>query len=62
MIQSMTPTDVDISWEDTVDQSACNAGKDKYEQVTRDPARTVGVDFEQELIASTRLNLTCLTI
>ncbi|KOC69745.1 Alpha-glucosidase [Habropoda laboriosa] len=29
-----------ISWEDTVDPSGCNAGKDGYESASRDPART----------------------
>ncbi|XP_015183315.1 PREDICTED: uncharacterized protein LOC107070028 [Polistes dominula] len=30
----------DISWEDTKDPQACNAGKDKYKYESRDPART----------------------
>lgn len=33
-------TDVDISWEDTQDPQACRAGKDNFQKVTRDPART----------------------
>uniref|UniRef100_A0A182JC45 alpha-glucosidase n=1 Tax=Anopheles atroparvus TaxID=41427 RepID=A0A182JC45_ANOAO len=33
-------TDVDISWEDTVDPAACNAGKDLYAEKSRDPCRT----------------------
>lgn len=31
---------MNISYEDTVDQGACNAGRDHYQEVTRDPART----------------------
>lgn len=30
----------DISWEDTQDPQACNAGKDKYQNQSRDPNRT----------------------
>ncbi|KAF7393744.1 hypothetical protein HZH68_010563 [Vespula germanica] len=30
----------DISWEDTQDPQACNAGKDKYQSRSRDPNRT----------------------
>ncbi|GAB1869739.1 alpha-glucosidase [Camponotus japonicus] len=30
----------DISWEDTQDPQACNAGKDKYRSLSRDPNRT----------------------
>ncbi|XP_043493243.1 maltase 1-like [Polistes fuscatus] len=30
----------DISWEDTKDPQACNAGKDKYQSQSRDPNRT----------------------
>lgn len=30
----------DISWEDTQDSQACNAGKDKYQSQSRDPNRT----------------------
>lgn len=30
----------DISWEDTKDPQACNAGKDKYQSRSRDPNRT----------------------
>ncbi|XP_035720486.1 maltase 1-like [Vespa mandarinia] len=30
----------DISWEDTQDPQACNAGKDKYQIRSRDPCRT----------------------
>ncbi|KAI4499903.1 hypothetical protein M0802_005159 [Mischocyttarus mexicanus] len=30
----------DISWEDTQDPQACNAGKDKYKYLSRDPIRT----------------------
>ncbi|KAK2587028.1 hypothetical protein KPH14_010988 [Odynerus spinipes] len=30
----------DISWEDTQDPQACNAGKDKYQSQSRDPNRT----------------------
>ncbi|KAI4499901.1 hypothetical protein M0802_005157 [Mischocyttarus mexicanus] len=30
----------DISWEDTQDPQACNAGKDKYRSESRDPNRT----------------------
>lgn len=33
-------TDVYISWEDTVDPAACNAGKDLYAEKSRDPCRT----------------------
>ncbi|EDW74208.2 maltase A8 [Drosophila willistoni] len=33
-------TDVEISWEDTVDPWACNSNPEIYEQYTRDPART----------------------
>lgn len=29
-----------ISWEDTVDPAGCNMGEDRYEQFSRDPART----------------------
>ncbi|ODM91568.1 Maltase 1 [Orchesella cincta] len=29
-----------ISWEDTVDPAGCNVGPDRYEQFSRDPART----------------------
>lgn len=29
-----------ISWEDTKDPQGCNAGKDRYEKASRDPART----------------------
>lgn len=29
-----------ISWEDTKDPQGCNAGKEGYEKVSRDPART----------------------
>jgi len=31
---------MDISWEDTQDPQACNAGKEKYESRSRDPVRT----------------------
>lgn len=30
----------DISWEDTQDPLACNVGKDKYQNQSRDPNRT----------------------
>lgn len=30
----------DISWEDTQDPQACNAGKEKYQSRSRDPVRT----------------------
>lgn len=30
----------DISWEDTKDPQACNAGRDKYQSQSRDPNRT----------------------
>lgn len=30
----------DISWEDTVDPPARNAGPDNYREVSRDPERT----------------------
>lgn len=30
----------DISWEDTQDPQACNAGRDKYQSRSRDPNRT----------------------
>lgn len=30
----------DISWEDTQDPQACNAGKEQYKKVSRDPERT----------------------
>lgn len=30
----------DISWEDTQDPEACNAGKENYTSVSRDPERT----------------------
>jgi glycosidase len=30
----------DISWEDTQDPQACNAGKEKYKSRSRDPVRT----------------------
>nr|XP_017105442.2 maltase 1 [Drosophila bipectinata] len=30
----------DISWEDTVDQPACEAGRDNYKAISRDPERT----------------------
>ncbi|XP_020807980.1 LOW QUALITY PROTEIN: maltase 1 [Drosophila serrata] len=30
----------DISWSDTVDQPACDAGKDDYKWISRDPERT----------------------
>ncbi|XP_034651345.1 maltase A3 isoform X1 [Drosophila subobscura] len=33
-------TDLDISWEDTRDPSACNSNADIYEEFTRDPGRT----------------------
>lgn len=33
-------TDVWISYNDTVDPAACNAGPDKYQYTTRDPERT----------------------
>ncbi|XP_049544962.1 maltase 2-like [Anopheles darlingi] len=33
-------TDGVISWEDTVDPAACNAGKDLYAEKSRDPCRT----------------------
>lgn len=33
-------TDVEISWEDTVDPAACNSDSSIYQQFTRDPART----------------------
>ncbi|XP_055536136.1 maltase A3-like [Wyeomyia smithii] len=33
-------TDVYVSWEETVDPAACNAGKDLFEQTSRDPCRT----------------------
>ncbi|XP_053659061.1 maltase A3-like [Anopheles marshallii] len=33
-------TDGYVSWEDTVDPAACNAGKDLYEEKSRDPCRT----------------------
>ncbi|XP_013110943.2 maltase A3 [Stomoxys calcitrans] len=33
-------TDVWISWNDTVDPSACNSNPDKYESLSRDPERT----------------------
>ncbi|KAK2587024.1 hypothetical protein KPH14_010985 [Odynerus spinipes] len=29
-----------ITWEETVDQQACNAGRDKFQLVSRDPCRT----------------------
>lgn len=29
-----------ISWEDTVDQPACEAGRDNYQTISRDPERT----------------------
>lgn len=31
---------MDISWEDTKDPQACNAGKERYQSRSRDPART----------------------
>lgn len=33
-------TDVWISWNDTVDPSACNSNPDIYEKLSRDPERT----------------------
>lgn len=30
----------DITWEETQDPSACNAGKEKYQSRSRDPVRT----------------------
>lgn len=33
-------TDVWISWEDSVDPSACNSNPDIYESLSRDPERT----------------------
>ncbi|XP_053685971.1 maltase A3-like [Sabethes cyaneus] len=33
-------TDVFISWEDTVDPRACNAGKENFAEASRDPCRT----------------------
>jgi len=30
----------DISWEDTQDPQACNAGKEQYANLSRDPERT----------------------
>lgn len=33
-------TDVAISWQDTVDPQACNAGEENYDEYSRDPART----------------------
>lgn len=33
-------TDVIISWEDSVDPSACSKNESTYYSVTRDPART----------------------
>jgi alpha-glucosidase len=32
--------DTEISWEDTVDPSGCNAGPDRYQIFSRDPERT----------------------
>jgi len=32
--------DTDISWKDTQDPEACNAGKDHYVTISRDPERT----------------------
>lgn len=33
-------TDVFISWEDTVDPQACRSDRDRYDGLSRDPART----------------------
>lgn len=33
-------TDVFLTWEETVDPAACNAGRDKYMAFSRDPERT----------------------
>lgn len=33
-------TDVFLTWEQTKDPQACNAGKDHYLEKSRDPART----------------------
>lgn len=33
-------TDVEISWEDSVDPAACNSDSTHYQQFTRDPGRT----------------------
>lgn len=33
-------SDLDISWEDTIDPHACSAGKDHFQEVSRDPERT----------------------
>lgn len=33
-------TDVELTWEQTVDPAACNSNKDIYQKFSRDPART----------------------
>jgi alpha-glucosidase len=43
--EELVMSDQWISWEDTVDPLACNQDPDTYETLSRDPARTVKINF-----------------